>query len=434
MRGDYPRADHRECRMKEISGICRCAPALYPNLATPEAGRQRRNENDVNARKKTASFDAVFKNEREDVSACAAARLLGQLAETFTVIRRKTAQMAEAEFEGGVGDIRAWMREQAFACRVEPDVAQQIHWCDAMMLMAQGVERAHADAGGVGQIGQRQWCAKARTDVFLQHVQALQLAGAHQPFRRFVGSDTGGSRAGGKGACELRQQELRRTTFEMIDPRAVAVVLSRQRQHAHQRLDQQIPMRDGLLRQQEQRWHVRRTGLSLCAELFKQGQRHFQDQLFRTRLPPQTQIPFWCNQRRLALRDAHFLAVGFNLGGAAQGHVDQRETIEQARPHDHLGTVLQHEDLQLLDRRLEEHRVDVITLPEQIMFRQFIGDLRVAIHLPCRLKDTMPIEWRQAERLAYVLHVNLLTMSRRVGWEDERDRVLPNRLREIFHT
>src|SRR5450830_475480 len=217
MRGDYPRADHRECRMKEISGICRCAPALYPNLATPEAGRQRRNENDVDARKKTASFDAVFKNEREDVSACAAARLLGQLAETFTVIRRKTPQMAEAEFEGGVGDVRAGMREQAFACGVEPDVAQQIHWCDAMMLMAQGVE----------QIGQRQWCAKARTDVFLQHVQALQLAGAHQPFRRFVGSDAGGSRARGKGACELRQQELRRTTFEMIDPRAVAVVLSR---------------------------------------------------------------------------------------------------------------------------------------------------------------------------------------------------------------
>src|SRR5450830_1101972 len=81
MRGDYPRADHRECRMKEISGICRCAPALYPNLATPEAGRQRGNENDVNARKKTASFDAVFKNKREEVSACAAARLLGQLAE-----------------------------------------------------------------------------------------------------------------------------------------------------------------------------------------------------------------------------------------------------------------------------------------------------------------------------------------------------------------
>src|SRR5450830_2169726 len=80
--------------------------------------------------------------------------LFWQFAEAFAIVGREPAQMAEAELERGVGNVGTRMREQAFACCVQADVAQQVHWCDAMMLMAKRVQGAHADACRPGQIGQ----------------------------------------------------------------------------------------------------------------------------------------------------------------------------------------------------------------------------------------------------------------------------------------
>ncbi len=91
------------------------------------------------------------------------------------------------------------------------------------------------------------------------------------------------------------------------------------------------------------------------------------------------------------------MSVGFDLRHAAQGHVHQCKSVEQARPHNHFGAVLQHEYLQLLNGGLEEHRIDIVALPEQIVLGQFVGDLSMAIHLSGRLENTVSIERRQAE-------------------------------------